>query len=93
MSVEDFGNPEGHALAAIDPPPEDCFYCGKPLEGLVVHWSGFGGSITLHGPCAEKLGSRLTFDARRAEWILQRRPLDSGIGREVRPYLAKREAS
>lgn len=81
MSVENF-NDVGGALAFLDErTPEHCFYCGKPLEGLVTYWHGTGGqSLALHPDCGEKLGGRLIRDSLNAKYLSEGKTVTAGIG-------------
>jgi hypothetical protein len=81
MSIEAFGDPASPLLAFGDTLAEDCFWCGKPLVDPVVYWHGHYGGLALHPSCAEKLGLRLTYDARRATAIAEGKSLFAGIDR------------
>lgn len=44
-------------------PGDPCFYCGEPLTVPFVEWTGMtAAQVSLHPPCAEKLGACLVSD-------------------------------
>lgn len=80
MSVENF-NQLGGALAYLgEDTPENCFFCGRPLEGVTTCWHGVGAEIALHPDCAERLAIHLIKDSFNAKRLAEGKPVNVGIG-------------
>lgn len=86
MSVENFADIGGAVAFLGDDTPEDCFFCGRPLDGITVYWHSASKSagIAMHPDCATNLGVRLCRDGMNAKLVCEGKSPTSGISPGLR---------
>lgn len=77
MSVENFAQLGGAVDFLVDI-SEHCFYCNRPLAGIVAYWHGQPRGIALHPDCSIKLGAHLCRDGINARLVTEGK--NAGVG-------------
>ena len=89
MAVINLKSPDPWTRETFGGRPASCFYCGKVVGDVAVHWHGHDWTaadsvdVVLHPVCATTLGIEIIGDARNANRILTGKPLLAGIDQSL----------